>query len=148
MNKAAEHDKPWVVLVSGSRDLGWNHIAEVARYIEPFSRVKYSIVIHGAGPAGKRLGAVGCDRLVDTVARTLKVRVFAALPLFDQQGPPGGPIRNQLMLNILTSHHMAGYRLAAGFFSTGGAGTEGMLRLAKAITTVPIAISEFPIELE
>lgn len=70
------------------------------------------------------------------------------LPLWEIQGPVGGPIRNQLMVNILTSHHMAGYRLAAGFFPTGGPGTENAIKTTRAVTTVPIQISEFPITLE
>jgi hypothetical protein len=148
MRDVPEEQKPWCVFVAGSRDLSYTHIAQIARYVERFSAVRYSIMIHGAGPAGSRPGAVGCDRLVDMVSRALKLRVFAALPLWEIHGKPGGPIRNDLMVNVLTSHYQAGYRLAAGFFPTGGPGTADAIKKTRAITTVPIQIDEFPIELE
>ncbi len=144
----SEEKKPWAIFVAGSRDLGLEHLTEIARYLEPFSPVRYSLVIHGGGPPGFRKGAIGCDKLTDTVARVLRLRVFVMLPLWEIHGKPGGPIRNELMVNVLTSHHMAGYRLAAGFFPTGGPGTENAIRLTRAVTTVPIQISEFPIRLE
>lgn len=148
MKEVPENKKPWVVFVAGSRDLRIEHIVNVARFLEPFSNTPYSIVIHGGGPSGKKPGAVGCDKLADTVARVLRMRVFVMLPLWEIHGPPGGPIRNELMVNVLTSHRSAGYRLAAGFFPTGGPGTESAIRLTRAVTTVPIQIEEFPIELE
>ncbi len=143
-----DEKKPWAIFVAGSRELRLDHLTEVARFLEPFSQVHGSLVIHGGGPAGRKSGAVGCDKLTDTVARVLRMRVFVMLPLWDIHGPPGGPIRNELMVNVLTSHHMAGYRLAAGFFPTGGPGTANAIELTRAVSTVPIQVSEFPQLLE
>lgn len=148
MKDIPEYDKPWCVFVSGSRDLGYEHLSRIAHYVEGFSSVPYSIVIHGGGPPGFRKGAVGCDRLTDMVSRALKLRVFVMLPLWDIHGKPGGPIRNELMVDVLTSHRQAGYRLAAGFFPTGGPGTADAIKKTRSVTTVPIQIDEFPITLE
>lgn len=124
---------PWAVMVSGSRDMMWHHADLVAEKLKPFSGIRQSILIHGAGE-GRRATVPGFDRVAADVAvsRELGFRVHGYPALWNLQELAAGPIRNKLLLEILLAHGQAGYRMAFLAFSTGGPGTEGALRGVRA----------------
>jgi hypothetical protein len=122
-----EIERPWAAMVSGSRDMLWHHADLIEDKLKPFSGIRQSLVIHGAGE-GRRAPIPGCDRVAADVASYLKFRVHGFPALWNLQDKSAGPIRNQLLLEILLAHGQAGYRMAFLAFSTGGPGTEGALR--------------------
>lgn len=123
--------KPWAVMASGSRDMGWGHSDLVREALKPFEGVRQSLLIHGAGE-GRNATVPGCDRVVADIASFLKFRVHGYPALWNLQNKPAGPIRNTLCCEVLLAHGRAGYRMAFLAFSTGGAGTEGVLKIVRA----------------
>lgn len=126
-----EIDRPWCVMVSGSRDMGWGHSSLVEEKLNPFSGHRQSLLIHGAGE-GRSATVAGFDRVAADMGRFLKMRVHGYPALWNIQDKSAGPIRNKLLLEILLAHGQAGYRMAFLAFSTGGPGTEGALRGVRA----------------
>jgi hypothetical protein len=131
-------------MVSGSRDMMWHHADIIEDKLRPFSGVRQSLVIHGAGE-GRRVTVPGCDRVAADVASHLKFRVHGYPALWNTQGPPAGPIRNELLSEILLAHGRAGYRMALLAFSTGGPGTEGALKIVRSLN-ITSAKGEIQIE--
>lgn len=126
-----EVERPWAVMVSGSRDMMWHHSDLIEDKLRPFSGIRNSLVIHGAGE-GRRVTVPGCDRVAADIAAHLKFRVHGYPALWNLLDKSAGPIRNRLLLEILLAHGQAGYRMAFLAFSTGGPGTEGALRGVRA----------------
>ena len=123
-------ERPWCVMVSGSRDMMWHHADLIEDKLRPFSGIRQSLMIHGAGE-GRRPPIPGCDRVAADIAVHLKFRVHGYPALWNLQDKGAGPIRNHLLTDILRAHGKAGYRLAMLAFSTGGPGTEGALGLVR-----------------
>lgn len=128
-------DRPWCVMVSGSRDMLWHHADLIEDELKPFAGVRQSLVIHGAGE-GRTSTIPGCDRVAADVASYLKFRVHGYPALWNTQNKGAGPIRNNLLVDVLISHWRAGYRAAFLAFSTGGKGTEGALKIVGARSEV------------
>ncbi len=124
-------DRPWAVMVSGSRDMDWSHASLVEEKLKPFSGKREDLLIHGAGE-GRDATVPGFDRVAADIAHHLKMRVHGFPALWNIQDKAAGPIRNRLLLEILLAHGQAGYRMAFLAFSTGGPGTEGALRGVRA----------------
>lgn len=126
-----EPERPWAIMVSGSRDMLWHHSDLICDTLKPLSGIRQSVVIHGAGE-GRHVTVPGCDRVAADIASYLKFRVHGYPALWNLQEKAAGPIRNKLLLEVLLAHGQAGYRMAFFAFSTGGAGTEGALRGVRA----------------
>lgn len=123
-------ERPWCVMVSGSRDMGWGHSDLVHEKLKPFAGIRHSLLIHGAGE-GRTALVAGCDRVAADIGRHLNLRVHGYPALWNLQNKGAGPTRNHLLADILRAHGKAGYRMAMLAFSTGGTGTEGALGLVR-----------------
>lgn len=143
-------ESPWAVYVAGSRHMTQAAHADLVRErLRPYLLAMDSVLIHGAGrgPGGllweRGKGALGCDKIAHLLASQspFGCRIIECPALWDyplepsglsgEQGRAAGPIRNKLCTEILSAHFRAGYRLAMLAFSTGGAGTEGAIRLVR-----------------
>lgn len=130
------YERPWAVLISGSRDMDWKHSDLIRSRLTPLSGVPQSVLLHGAGD-GRRPTIAGCDRVAVDVAKQLGLRVHGYPALWDYPPSIGvsskaaGPQRNALLVTLLLALEKQGYRLAFLAFSTGGPGTEGMLKLVR-----------------
>lgn len=132
----ADPERPWAVFVSGSRDIDWGQSDLLRAKLDPFAKVRQSVLIHGAGE-GRTASIAGCDRVVDDVWRQEawphSARIIRCPALWNLQSMAAGPIRNRLCAEVLSAHEAAGYRLAFLAFSTGGAGTADAIRAVERV---------------
>lgn len=104
------------IICSGSRD--WTDLAAIRARLITYPGD--TIVLHG--------GARGADSLVEQACREYQMQPVSH-PFFRERGNAGGPIRNALLVKLLTIYQSYGYQTAVEIFKLNGAenvGTENL----------------------
>lgn len=131
--------RPLVLLITGSRDLGhYNHTLRTISDVLASERHPV-IVIHGA--------ARGVDRLAAgwlTDGDRGECQEHGVPALWTLQGRSAGPKRNALMLDLLLTYQRHGYDVKVLAFPRGESrGTRGMMRLV-ASHNIALRVTELP----